>query len=272
MAHYASDCWDLEAELGYGWIELVGVADRGCYDLSAHIRHSGDDLTHFDRYDEPREVEQEMVKIRFDVMGKLFKGETKQISEALGRMPVEKLRGVKDVTVEVAGKSHRVPSECFEVTNGVQKVTGEKVVPHVIEPAYGLDRILYAVLEHAYSKKDDYVSLRLKGMVAPLKAGVFPLMARDGLDDIAQEVRAALTSAGMQVFYDDAGSIGRRYARMDEVGTPCCVTVDYDTKEDGTVTIRDRDSADQVRVRRENVVAAVEKMVSGAGLKAIEGL
>jgi glycyl-tRNA synthetase len=272
MAHYASDCWDLEVELGYGWIELVGVADRGCYDLSAHIKHSGADLTYFERFDEPREVERETVKIRFDVLGKLFKGETKKISEALSQIPPDRLKGVREVAVEVEGRTYRVPSECFQVTMTVERETGKKVVPHVIEPAYGLDRILYAVLEHAYSIKDDYVSLKLKGAIAPVKAGVFPLMARDGLDEIAFEISQSLSAGGFQAQYDDAGSIGRRYARMDEIGTPCCITVDYDTKENGTVTIRDRDSAEQARVKKENIVVAVERMVSGAGLKALEGL
>ena len=276
MAHYASDCWDLEAELGYGWIELVGVADRGCYDLSAHIGHSDADLTAFERFEEPKEVEQEAVKVRFDVMGKMFKGETKAVAEALSKMPVDSLKRRKEVAVQVGGKSYSVPSECFDVCMRREKVTGRKFVPHVIEPSYGVDRIVYAVMEHAFSrsKKEDgdYVTLRLKGLVAPYKAGVFPLMAKDGLDDIASGVHASLSAAGMHAYLDDAGSIGRRYARMDEVGTPCCITVDYQSKDDGTVTIRDRDSSEQRRIKKENVVLAVTRLVSGAGLKALEGL
>ncbi|MEW5747808.1 MAG: glycine--tRNA ligase [Candidatus Thermoplasmatota archaeon] len=276
MAHYASDCWDLEAELGYGWVELVGVADRGCYDLSAHIKHSDADLTAFQRFDEPREVEHEAVKVRFDVMGKMFKGDTKMVAEALSGMPVGSLKGVEEVTVHAGGRAFQVPSECFEVSMRKEKVTGRKFVPHVIEPAYGVDRILYAVLEHAYSKSakdgEEYVTLKLKGLVAPFKAGVFPLMARDGLDDVASSIQASLSEAGMHTYYDDAGSIGRRYARMDEVGTPCCITVDYQTKEDGTVTVRDRDSTEQRRIKRENVVQAVARLASGAGLGALDGL
>lgn len=276
MAHYASDCWDLEAELGYGWIELVGVADRGCYDLSAHISHSDADLTAFEKYDEPREVEQEAVKVRFDVMGKMFKGETKAVAEAISKMPVDSLRGAAEVSVQVGGKTYRVPSECFEVSMRREKVTGRKFVPHVIEPSYGIDRIIYAVIEHAFSKSskdgEDYVTLRLKSLVAPYKAGVFPLMARDGLDTVASEIHGSLSAAGVHAYLDDAGSIGRRYARMDEVGTPCCITVDYQTKEDGTVTVRDRDTSEQRRVKKENVVVAVTRLASGDGLDALDGL
>lgn len=272
MAHYASDCWDLEAEIGYGWMELVGIADRGCYDLSAHIEHSGAELMAFERFDEPKEVELEVVKPKFEVMGKLFKGETKTIADALVKLPPASVRGKGEVQVEVEGKKHTVPSSCFEVVLRKEKVSGRKLVPHVIEPSYGVDRMLYTVLEHAYHKKDDYVTLKLKGLVAPIKAGVFPLMPRDGLDEIATEIHDSLACAGLATFYDDGGSIGRRYARMDEVGTPCCVTVDYDTKENGTVTIRERDSAEQVRVRKENVPTAVAKLVSGEGLGALKGL
>ena len=272
MAHYASDCWDLEAELGYGWVELVGIADRGCYDLSAHIKHSGADLTAFEKFDEPKEVETEVVKVRFDVLGKLFKGDTKKVADALAQLPAEQVRGRAEVEVSVDGRTVKVPSSCFEAVLRKEKVSGRKLVPHVIEPAYGVDRILYAVLEHAYQKKDDYVTLRLKARVAPIKAGVFPLMSRDGLDGIAMGVYDQLAAAGIQAFYDDGGSIGRRYARMDEVGTPCCITVDYDTKENGTVTLRERDSSEQVRVRTEDVPSAVVKLLSGAGLGALKGM
>ncbi len=272
MAHYASDCWDLEAELGYGWIELVGIADRGCYDLSAHIKHSDADLTAFEKFDEPKEVEAEVVKIKFDVLGKLFKGETKKVSEALAQLKPDHVKGKAEVEVEVDGKNVKVPSSCFEVFLKKEKVSGRKLVPHVIEPAYGVDRILYAVLEHAYQKNDDYVTLKLRGRVAPIKVGVFPLMPRDGLDEIAMGLYDQLAAAGIQAFYDDGGSIGRRYARMDEVGTPCCVTVDYETKDDGMVTIRDRDSSEQSRIKKENVPAAVALLVAGGGLSALKGL
>ena len=271
MAHYATDCWDMEAETGYGWIELVGVADRGCYDVQAHLKHSGADLTAFERYDEPKEVTREVVRPRFDVMGKLFKGDTKAIADRLSEMPPAEVEGVDEVKVEVEGRSFAVPSSCFEKSTVKEKVSGDKFVPHVIEPSYGVDRILYTVLEHAYREKDGYVTLSMRGAMSPIKAGVFPLMSRDGLDAAAMEISSDLTSNGHSVYYDDSGSIGRRYARMDEVGTPCCVTVDYQTLEDGTVTIRDRDTAGQVRVKRAEVADAVRRLVEGGQLDALEG-
>ncbi|MCJ2532951.1 MAG: glycine--tRNA ligase [Candidatus Thermoplasmatota archaeon] len=263
MAHYATDCWDLEAETGYGWVELVGVADRGCYDVQAHLKHSGADLTAFERFDEPKEVTKEIVRPKYDVMGKLFRGDTKAIAGIVAQLPPDAVRDRDSVQVDMDGRKVEVPSTCYELAVTTEKISGDKFVPHVIEPSYGVDRMLYTLLEHAYRVRDDYVTLSLKGLVAPVKVGVFPLMARDGLDDIARRLYDSLVAEGMAAYYDDSGSIGRRYARMDEVGTPCCVTVDYETKEDGQVTIRDRDSADQVRVKLDDVICAVRNMIEG---------
>ena len=263
MAHYATDCWDLEAETGYGWVELVGVADRGCYDLQAHLTHSGADLTAFERFDEPKEITKEVVRPKYDVMGKLFRGDTKALAGIVAQLPPDAVRDRDSVQVDMDGRKFEVPSTCYELAVTTEKISGDKFVPHVIEPAYGVDRILYTLLEHAYRVRDDYVTLSLKGLVAPVKVGVFPLMARDGLDDIARRLYDSFVGEGLAAYYDDSGSIGRRYARMDEVGTPCCVTVDYETKEDGQVTIRDRDSADQVRVKLDDVICAVRNMIEG---------
>ena len=269
MAHYASDCWDIEAELGYGWTELVGVADRGSYDVQAHIDHSGADLTAFERFEEPKEIEQEVVKPNFGALGPLFRGEAKMVSEALAGLSTEKVKGKKEVTVDLDGKKFVVPASCYEVVRKIEKVSGRKLVPHVIEPSYGVDRMLYAVLDHSYVKKEDYVTLRLKPIVAPIKAGVFPLMPRDGLDTIALEIFDELTRSGITAYYDDSGSIGRRYARMDEVGTPCCITVDYDSKDDHSVTIRDRDSTSQIRVKKDHVLEAVKALMDGVGFESL---
>ncbi len=272
MAHYAADCWDLEADIGYGWIEMVGVADRGSYDVQAHITHSGADLTAFERFEEPKEVEQEVVRPVFGALGPLFKGNVKLVAEAISGLTPEMVRGKASVKVEVAGKSTEIPQNCFEIVMKREKVSGRKLVPHVIEPSYGVDRILYAVLDHAYSRKEEYVTLKLKPMVAPVKAGIFPLMPKEGLDEIAAGIYGDLGRNGIVAYYDDSGSIGRRYARMDEIGTPCCVTVDFDTKKDDRVTIRDRDTAEQVRIARANAVAAVRAVVSGATLQDVRKL
>jgi glycyl-tRNA synthetase len=102
--------------------------------------------------------------------------------------------------------------------------------------------------------------------MAPTAVAVFPLMTKDGLDDRAQEVAQQLRAAGFEVAYDDTGNIGRRYRRQDEVGTPYCVTVDYETQEDDTVTVRERDSTDQERVALDDLPSALRRLVAGESL------
>ncbi|HZO36184.1 MAG TPA: glycine--tRNA ligase [Solirubrobacteraceae bacterium] len=132
------------------------------------------------------------------------------------------------------------------------QASGERYVPHVIEPAAGADRATLAFLVDAYDEEEvegeTRVVLRLHPALAPVKAAVLPLVRKDGQPERAREAVAALRAAGLQVEYDEGGSIGKRYRRQDEIGTPWCVTIDHQTLDDGTVTVRDRDSLAQERV------------------------
>jgi glycyl-tRNA synthetase len=127
---------------------------------------------------------------------------------------------------------------------------GEKVLPHIFELSMGVDRSLYAILESSMKVEGERRYLTLKPYLSPMKAGVFPLVSKDGLPELAQKVYAALAN-DFDVFQDESGSIGRRYARADEVGVPYCVTIDYDSMKDGSVTMRERDTRSQERVKIE---------------------
>ncbi len=136
---------------------------------------------------------------------------------------------------------------------------GKKVLPHIFELSMGVDRSLYAILEKAYrSEKDtkggERIYLSLRPDVAPIKAGVFPLVSKDGLPEEAERLYDALRE-DYDVFYDESGSIGRRYARADEAGIPFCITVDHDTLSKGEVTVRHRDDRSQERVKSEGLAA-----------------
>ena len=131
------------------------------------------------------------------------------------------------------------------------QTTGERYIPYVIEPAVGPDRIMLAFLVDAYAeeeiKGEARTVLKLHPRIAPTKAAVFPLSKKEPVSTIARELYDDL-KGDYGLFYDDSGSIGRRYRRQDEAGTPFCVTVDFDTIEDKRVTIRDRDTLKQERV------------------------
>jgi glycyl-tRNA synthetase len=268
-AHYAADCWDAEAEIEGNWIEITGFAYRSDYDLSKHGKHSGEEFTVFKQYDEPRTVERSMVDPDMAYLGPEYGGAAADIAAALADLAAtdpDAFAG-EAVTVEAAGDSYTIPTE--KTGFAVEEVTeaGEHIVPHVVEPSFGVGRILYTVLAHAY--KTDEVDgeartfLDLPAEVAPTTVGVFPLMGRDGLDDRAHEIAADLRGAGFDVAYDDSGNIGRRYRRQDEVGTPYCVTVDYESLEDDTVTVRERDSTEQARVAVADLPATLTALRAG---------
>jgi|TARA_B100000809_G_scaffold101901_1_gene100489 glycyl-tRNA synthetase len=141
--------------------------------------------------------------------------------------------------------------------------TNERFLPYVVETAMGVDRTALVLLVDAYREEDidgdQRVVLGLHPKVAPTKVAVFPLVKKDGMPEIAQKLQADLRSAAIPSFYDQSGAIGRRYRRQDEVGTPWCVTIDGETAEQNSVTIRDRDSLEQVRVATDKVVAWVRE-------------
>ncbi|MBR2659549.1 glycine--tRNA ligase [Candidatus Saccharibacteria bacterium] len=138
------------------------------------------------------------------------------------------------------------------------KNTGEVFVPHVIEPSIGVERLILAVLASAYAEDEvggsSRVVLRLPETLAPYRFCVSPLLKnKPELVNKAREVYEALRAKYGNVTWDDSGNIGKRYRKQDEIGTPKCVVVDFDTLEDGTVTVRDRDSAEQVRIKPEQL-------------------
>jgi glycyl-tRNA synthetase len=134
---------------------------------------------------------------------------------------------------------------------------GKKVLPHIFELSMGVDRSIYTILEKAYrsekdSKGGDRVYLSLRPSIAPIQAGIFPLVSKDGLHVEAERLYHALR-AEFDVFYDESGSIGRRYARADEAGVPFCVTIDHETLSKGEVTVRHRDDRSQDRVSKDKL-------------------
>ncbi len=145
--------------------------------------------------------------------------------------------------------------------NYLDDQTKERFIPYVIETSAGLTRTVLTVLADAYDEDEaggeKRSVMRFHPDIAPVTAAVFPLVKKDGLAELARDIETELRD-DFATFYDQSGAIGRRYRRQDEVGTPFCVTVDYDTKEDRTVTVRFRDSMEQVRVKREDIASTIK--------------
>ncbi|AFL66063.1 glycine--tRNA ligase [Desulfurococcus amylolyticus] len=254
-AHYSQQTFDQEVYTEkYGWIEIAGYAYRTTYDLSRHIQYSKADLTFFKHYEKPVE---RIVPKAYPDPGKikdLYGGEMGRIMERLAqKTPEEIYRELAEKGyVEVEGL--KIPSEAFIVKQEREKIHGEKIIPHVVEPSFGVERLLYIVLEYSYTVRDGKTVLKLPVYLAPYHVAVFPLVTGKKQEhvrivEIARNIYRRLIARGFRVIYDDDGSIGRRYARVDEIGIPYAVTVDYQTLEDDTVTVRDRDSTLQERVK-----------------------
>ncbi|MFP8891038.1 glycine--tRNA ligase [Natrialbaceae archaeon A-CW2] len=277
-AHYASDCWDAESEIDGNWIEIAGFAHRGDYDLSKHAEGSGDRFTVFRQYDDPQTVERATVDPDMSYLGPEFGGDAGAVVDALEDRAVsdrEAFEG-EHVEIELAGESHEIPVEKTGFSVDEETIAGEHIIPHVIEPSFGVDRLLYTVLHHAYAEDEvageERTYLELEPEVAPTFVGVFPLQSDDDLEATAREIATEVRAAGLSVTYDDSGNIGRRYRRQDEVGTPFCVTVDYESLEDDTVTVRERDSTAQKRLPIDDLAETLAALRAGdVAFEALEG-
>jgi glycyl-tRNA synthetase len=153
--------------------------------------------------------------------------------------------------IEVAGHAYRTDYDLKAHRDAqepmVYRPDGSRFTPHVVEPSYGLDRLFYVTLESNYERRKKRNILHLPRDLAPYQASVLPLVTKDGLPEKAQEIYKTLLEAGFLTAYDEGGSIGRRYARSDEIGTPLAITIDYEnTMENDSITIRDRDTWNQV--------------------------
>ena len=192
LAHYSSQCVDVEYQFPFGWKELEGIADRGNFDLSQHIKHSGKDLSVHD------------------------------------------------------------------------EATKESFVPHVVECWVGVDRLFLTLLFDAYTEDDVEgevrTVLKLHPRIAPIKAAFLPLSKKisEPMLKLYNEVKK---QTGLQLMFDESGSIGKRYRRHDEIGTPVCFTYDFDSETDGCVTVRDRDTLEQKRIPMDQVTDYLKKLI-----------
>jgi len=153
------------------------------------------------------------------------------------------------------------------------QASGEKYTPYVIEPSFGLTRAMMAFLVDAYREEevpnakggtDTRTVLKLDPRLAPVKVAVLPLSRNERLSPLARQVADTLRAAGWNIDFDDAGAIGRRYRRQDEIGTPFCVTVDFDSLDDDAVTVRDRDTMGQERIGLDALQGYLAERLRGA--------
>jgi glycyl-tRNA synthetase len=276
MAHYAKDCWDLECYTSYGWMECVGCADRSCYDLEQHAKHTNVKLVAEKKLPSAKEIKVAEVVAEKSVIGKLFKKDAKIITEHLEKFTLSdvdeleaKMNAAQSGEVElcIGDKKFSVKTEYLKCKRYTKLIHVEEFVPSVIEPSFGINRIMYAVWEHNFVERDaQRTYLALPTLIAPYKCSLLPLSNNEDFKPIIKKLSTFLTKLGISHKTDDSSgsSIGKRYARTDEVAVPFALTVDFDSvKEPHSVTLRERDSMQQIRLTTDEVMDLMPKLVSG---------
>uniref|UniRef100_A0A914DM22 Glycine--tRNA ligase n=1 Tax=Acrobeloides nanus TaxID=290746 RepID=A0A914DM22_9BILA len=274
MAHYAKDCWDAEVLTSYGWIECVGNADRACYDLDQHYKMTNVKLVAEKTLSQPKIVQVTEAVPNKALIGKLFKSDGKQIMARLQELNKEEVEVLEKALKEkgtfdmaINDKIFELKPELLEIKRYEKTVHVDEIVPSVIEPSYGIGRILYAVLEHSFRQREgdeQRTFLELKPNVAPIKCSILPISVDEKLAQIVDAVREELVSHELSLKVDDSsGSIGRRYARTDEIGIPFGITVDFESVKNIDVTLRYAATMQQVRMKVTDVGKTVEALVKG---------
>jgi len=272
MAHYAKDCWDCELLTSYGWVECVGIADRSAYDLERHSEGTNKPIVAARPLDHPRTEDQIKVILNKGELGKQFKKEASVIFDYVENLSNEEKTNLKKTIEESneykfeSGGKQWVLKKQDVVEFKVTKVTinEEKFIPGIIEPAFGFGRILYALLEHNFYMRDkERTLISIPPSVAPIKCSILPLMAKPELLKFVSDIETNLKKAGLPTKVDKTGlTIGKRYARTDEIGIPLGITIDFDTIEKGLVTLREALSTKQVQLPLAEVTNVVKDLCS----------
>lgn len=281
MAHYACDCWDAELLTSTGWVECVGCADRSAYDLTVHAKKTGAPLVVRERLDEPKVIEEWQIDIQKKKFGPLFKKDAKTVEtalEATSQEQREKLakeltetgKIVLDVEGLADGKA-TIDKDSVAIEFRKRVENTREFTPNVIEPSFGIGRILYSLIEHNYWTRASDGGDESRGVlsfpptVAPTKVLLVPLSSNPQFKPAVKALSQKLRSLGVSSRVDDSSaSIGKRYSRNDELGTPLGITVDFQTLQDGSITLRDRDSTTQVRAEESKILDAIKSLVDGS--------
>ncbi|XP_045558824.1 glycine--tRNA ligase [Salmo salar] len=276
MAHYACDCWDAETKTSYGWIEIVGCADRSCFDLLCHARATKVPLVAEKPLKEPKVVDIVQFEPSKGAIGKAYKKDAKLVMEYLAvcdecfiSEQEVLLNSSGEFTIETEGKTFKLTKDMVSVKRFQKTLHVEEVVPNVIEPSFGIGRIMYSIFEHTFQVREgdeQRTFFSFPTTVAPYKCSVLPLSQNQEFMPFVKELSEAMTKQGVSHKVDDSsGSIGRRYARTDEIGVAFGITIDFDTvnKTPHTATLRDRDSMRQIRAEVSELPGIIRDLANG---------
>ncbi|KAM5443028.1 Glycine--tRNA ligase 1, mitochondrial [Microsporum ferrugineum] len=297
MAHYACDCWDAELLTTSGWVECVGCADRSAYDLTVHAGRTGQRLTVQEPLPEPIQIEKLEAILDRKNLGPKFRKDARAVESAISALSQDALESLSpvlekngEILIQIADLSEgdgtvAIGKDLLNIKRVSKIENTREYTPNVIEPSFGIGRILYSLLEHVYwSRPSDPARvvginnglsispeaninvqvLSFPPSVAPTKVFLVPLSSHQSFRPIIKNLSSQLRSLEISNRIDDSNaSIGKRYSRNDELGTPFGITVDFDTVKDSTITLRERDTTKQVRGTTEEILSTVKRLVDG---------
>lgn len=274
MAHYASDCWDAELHTSYGWIECVGCADRAAYDLTCHSTKTNEKLVVREKLTEPLIIDKFEIEFSKKKFGPKFRKNSELIQKFLlnkSQLDLEKLSNEINlydkinVYVDSLDETIELDTELITIEKKKSVSYIREYTPNVIEPSFGIGRIIYCLFEHQFwirEKDNDRNVLSFYPLIAPVKVLIVPLSSNDSLNKCVNEIADCLKKNGLFFKIDNSSvSIGKRYSRNDELGTPFAITADFQSVQDNTITLRERDSTKQVRGSLEKIIIAIKNMV-----------
>ena len=269
LAHYSKQTFDQIVIVDkWGKLEVSGHAYRHTYDLEQHMKFTKTDLYAVRHLAKPVRIKKKTVRYDKKRILEIFGSQAREVFKVLSKYRSDELLKTLESSSgdSIVVEGIALPKDVFTVVEEEEIQTVEKFVPHVAEPSFGAERLLYVALEYAYTEEDGRVVLKLPPRIAPIKVAVFPLVEKEPIVQMARRVYEMLKEAGFYVIYDESGSIGRRYVRADEIGIPFAITVDYDTITQNDVTIRDRDTRKQIRVPIPDVIKVIERGIKGENI------
>lgn len=278
MAHYASECWDLETFVNGDWLECVGCADRGSFDLQAHssfgARTNNASLKARRTLTENKTVTLFKPKLDMKTIGQRYKNLSNDIIQHFNNMNQLQLKDMKDTlfkendTMYISINSNIcvLTKDMIKIEEITNKIQWEEYFPHVIEPSFGIDRLIYSLFEQNFWSRpqdEQRIVLSLPSILSPYNVAILPLSKNDNLLPLVEIIRKTLSISGFRCYIDNSSAnIGKRYSRIDESGVKFVITVDFESLKDNQVTIRERDTMNQIRVDIDKILDNLNELSS----------
>lgn len=272
MAHYAIECWDLESKIDDNWLEVIGCADRGIWDCSVHSEV--EKIVCKRVLDKPKIVIEKTIVLNKKEIAKNYSKHMKLISNYFDTEKTDSI--INDIHtfgyVSVPGEDGYdlvITDNMITIMESRKNVTHEEFIPGIIEPSFGIDRLIYSILmQNMWSRKDESKGVRsvlsLPTYLSPYDLAIFTLLDREDLYSILNEIKnTVLENSQLNIYYDySTTKIGKKYVRSDELGIKFVVTIDVQTLDDKCVTVRERDTMNQIRVLIPDLLVHVRTLMN----------